>query len=159
MLKARRNRLVLLAVAAVSIAAMLPSAASAAITYPQVGAADFPEGTVSKTYKVPLSIKPGQNLNLLKTIGRNSDMRPKENGWIVGFVPNLKLADGSTPPVDQIHLHHLVMLLNFNVLTAAGEEKTRWFTPNGFGYRYNATDSLVLNHMIHNLTSNPEKVI
>ena len=84
--------------AAVAVAASLPSAASAALTYPKVATADYPAGTVAKTYKVPLTIKPGQNLNLLETLRQNSDMRPSEPGWIVGFVPTLKLADGTTPP-------------------------------------------------------------
>ena len=149
----------LFAFALCASALAVPSAASAASTPPKVGVPDYPVGTQKLTYKVPLDIEPGQNLNLLKSIEKNTKMRPDESGWIVGFVPNLKRADGTTPPVDQIHLHHLVMLLNGSVLTAAGEEKTKWITPNGFGYRYNAGDRLDLNHMIHNLTASPEKVV
>ena len=106
---------------------------------------------------MPLSIKPGQNLNLYEYI--KADQRPSEAGWIVGFTPNLKLADGSTPPVDQIHLHHLVMLINSDIVVASGEEKTQVTLPTGFGYSYKPTDRMLLNHMIHNLTATPEKVV
>ncbi|MEI6793152.1 MAG: hypothetical protein WCK97_07950 [Actinomycetes bacterium] len=147
------------AIAFVALLAAAPAGASAAITYPKVATPDYPAGTVTKTYKVPLTIKPGQNLNMLETLRQNSDMRPSEPGWILGFVPTLKLANGTTPPVDQIHLHHLVLYLGGTLVTAAGEEKTHWISPKGFGYRYNPSDLFILNHMIHNLTASPEKVI
>ena len=95
----RRGRgLLVLSVMMVAIAAALPSAASAQTgsTLPKVVKPALPAGTITKTYKVPLSIKPGQNLNLYNYIKANQ--RPSEAGWIVGFKPDLKLADGSTPP-------------------------------------------------------------
>src|SRR4051812_33722829 len=51
----------------------------------------------------PLDIRPGQN------IIQNSNYRtphPQEDGWVVGFKPTLKLANGKVPPVDVLHLHH-----------------------------------------------------
>jgi hypothetical protein len=43
---------------------LLPSAGQAASSkYPKIATANFPAGTVKKTFKVPLAIKPGQNLN------------------------------------------------------------------------------------------------
>ena len=36
-----------------------------------------------------------------------------------------------------------------------GEEKTIMEFPDGYGYRYKASDGWLLNHMIHNLTSEP----
>ena len=160
MRKMRRGRaLLILPVLMAAIAAAVPSAASAqtGTTPPEVVKPALPAGTITKTYKVPLSIKSGQNLNLYEYI--KADQRPSEAGWIVGFTPNHKLADGSTPPVDQIHLHHLVMLLNSDIVVASGEEKTQVTLPNGFGYPYKPTDRLMLNHMIHNLTATPEEVV
>jgi plastocyanin len=160
MREVRRSRgLLVLPALIVAIAAAIPAAAGAQATAtpPKVVKPELPAGTITKTYKVPLSIKSGQNLNLYDYI--KADQRPSEEGWIIGFKPDLKLADGSTPPVDQIHLHHLVMLLNSDIVVASGEEKTRVTLPNGFGYRYKPTDRLMLNHMIHNLTATPEKVI
>ena len=160
MLKTRNRRSALvLPLLLVAFAAALPSAASAQTgsTPPKVVKPALPAGTITKTYKVALSIKPGQNLNLYEYI--KADQRPSEPGWIVGFTPNLKLADGSTPPVDQIHLHHLVMLINSDIVVASGEEKTQVTLPTGFGYRYRPTDRLMLNHMIHNLTASPEEVV
>jgi len=159
MIRANPVGKILLAACALCLLA-LPAAATAATVpakAPPVVKPTLPEGTVTRTYKVPLSIKPGQNLNLYQAM--KADQRPSESGWIVGFRPNLKRADGTTPPVDAIHLHHLVMLLNWDILAAAGEEKTYISVPNGFGYRYKSTDGMRLNHMIHNLTATPEKVV
>jgi len=155
----RARALLVLPVLMTAIAVVAPSAASAQTgsTPPQVVKPALPAGTITKTYKVPLSIKPGQNLNLYDAV--KADQRPSEAGWIIGFRPNLKLADGSTPPVDQIHLHHLVMLLNNDIVVASGEEKTFVTLPNGFGYPYKPTDRFLLNHMIHNLTATPEEVV
>lgn len=118
----RARTLLVLPVLMTAIAVAAPSAASAQTgsTPPKVVKPALPVGTITTTYKVPLSIKPGQNLNLYDYI--KADQRPSEAGWIVGFTPNLKLADGSTPPVDQIHLHHLVMLINSDIVVASGEE-------------------------------------
>ena len=41
---------------------------------------------------------------------------------------------------------------------AAGEEKTIFQLPKGYGYRYEASDNWLLNHMIHNLTPTATKV-
>src|SRR5436190_23938124 len=51
----------------------------------------------------PLDIRPGQNV-----INTNQYRvpQPEGDGWIVGFKPNLRLADGTVPRVDVIHLHH-----------------------------------------------------
>jgi len=113
----------------------------------------------------PLDIAPGQN------VIQNSTFRipqPTEDGWVVGFRPNLELADGTVPPVDVLHLHHGV----WAVVTrrdatapflperfiAAGEEKTALALPEGYGYRYAPSDAWYLNYMIHNLTPKPFQV-
>jgi plastocyanin len=112
----------------------------------------------------PFPITPGQN-----NIGfTRSIPQPTENGYIVGISTNLRLADGSIPPVDVIHLHHGVWL---NVAKgdatspglperffAAGEEKTRTLLPAGYGYAYKTTDHWLLNYMLHNQLSKPSQV-
>jgi hypothetical protein len=108
-------------------------------------------------YRYGLNIKPGANTIVID--GHAMDkLRPKVSGWIVGFRPGLERPDGTSPPVSEIHLHHAVWLVNFQPTYAAGEEKTRFDLPNGFGYRYKPSDNWILNHMIHNLTPTPTKV-
>jgi plastocyanin len=113
----------------------------------------------------PLDIKPGQNI--IETNPYRIP-QPEEDGWVVGFRPNLKLANGKVPPVDVLHLHHGVWATanRFDATAppfperfiAAGEEKTALELPAGYGYRYDANDRWYLNYMIHNLTAKPFKV-
>jgi plastocyanin len=113
----------------------------------------------------PLDIRPGQND--IET-SNTTIPQPTESGWIVGFRPNLKLADGKVPPVDVLHLHHGVWAtatrrdptfpLFPERFIAAGEEKTALELPAGYGYRYSPGDFWFLNYMIHNLTAKPFKV-
>jgi plastocyanin len=123
---------------------LVPASASAA---PRVQHLHFKYG--------PVSIQPGQN-----TISIDGDKvpRPKVSGWIVGFRPNLRRPGGSVPRVDVIHLHHAVWLINGRPTFAAGEEKTQVKMPRGFGWRYSPGDQWLLNHMIHNLLPNRDKV-
>ena len=123
---------------------LLPASASAA---PRVEHLKFKYG--------PVTIKPGQN-----TIALDGDgvPRPKRPGWIVGFRPNLERADGTIPRVDVLHLHHAVWLINGSPTFAAGEEKTNVRLPKGFGWRHEPSDQWVLNHMIHNLLPNRDRV-
>jgi plastocyanin len=107
----------------------------------------------------PIHVLPGQNLI---SFGPVSIEKPAYDGYVVGFKPNLVLEDGSVPPVDVLHLHHGVWL---NVkadgtqekFAAAGEEKTQFHLPPGYGYPVKGTDVWLLNHMLHNLTPQPEE--
>jgi plastocyanin len=102
----------------------------------------------------PVKIAPGQN-----TISIDENrFKPPVDGWITGFRPNLVRKDGSVPRVDVIHLHHGVWLKNFQPLFAAGEEKTEFKAPPGFGWRYRTSDQWHMNHMIHNLTPTEDEV-
>ena len=121
----------------------------------------LPPGAVRKTYRFgPMKIEPGQNLI---NIDLQTD-RPSEDGWIVGFRPGLVYADdGKSPSVKVVHLHHAVWLVGddpFSVKPtfAAGEEKTYFHAPNGFGWRYTTQQTWLVNHMIHDLTSEPQEV-
>ena len=134
---------------------------------PDVAHAKY-DGVQHLHYKYgPLPIQAGQN-NI--QIGENQVPKPKVDGWITRMQPNLELMDGTVPPVDVIHLHHAVWLNvthpgvasggnnNFAPFFAAGEEKTIFQLPQGYGMRYRASDKWILNYMIHNLTSRPTKV-
>ena len=103
----------------------------------------------------PITIKPGQN-----TISLDGDRipKPKVSGWIVGFRPNLERANGKIPGVDVLHLHHAVWIINNELTFAAGEEKTNVKLPRPFGWRHRPQDRWVLNHMVHNLLPNRDRV-
>src|SRR3712207_2141233 len=51
----------------------------------------------------PIAVKPGQNDVL---IGPVTIEKPNMDGFITRFKPNLVRADGTVPPVEQVHLHH-----------------------------------------------------
>jgi hypothetical protein len=122
-------------------------------------------GAKRMTYRIgPFKIIPGQN-----EIGFNLiEQKPQVDGWITRIRPDLVYTNGRVPGVDVIHLHHGVWV---NVsrtdstvpslperFFAAGEEKTIMRFPRGYGYRYEASDRWLLNHMIHNLTPVPTEV-
>jgi len=103
----------------------------------------------------PLTIRPGQNLidiDLQKE-------RPNVDGWIVGFRPGLIDArTGRSPPVTEVHLHHAVWLVDFRPTFAAGEEKTNFNAPAGYGWRYTTRQTWLVNHMIHDLVAQEHEV-
>jgi plastocyanin len=116
-------------------------------------------------YKIgPFNIVPGQNEIGFETIRA----KPKVDGWFTRIRPDLTYLDGRVPGVEVIHLHHGVWLnLARRDVTmpgiperffAAGEEKTHMRLPKGYGYPVKASDPLLLNHMIHNLTPVPTQV-
>jgi hypothetical protein len=111
----------------------------------------------------PLPIKPGQNV--IQFAG--GIPQPRQDGFIVGFDPNVHYAAGpggkrlgKVPPVDVIHLHHGVWLsdAHSNPFAAAGEEKTRMKLPSGYGMPYHRGEKWLLNYMIHNLYDNRTRV-
>ena len=124
-------------------------------------------GVQRTTYKLgPLNVTPGQNRIGLAPGQRRMRNRPvvgkpKVDGWIVRIKPNLTYMDGSIPSSDRVMFHHGVWVnMSGNATSplperffAAGEEKTIMKLPKGFGYHYRASDRWLLNHMIHNLTT------
>src|SRR3954471_10827200 len=102
----------------------------------------------------PIRITPGQNT----IVYRPTTQKPQVPGYITRFSPDLKYANGKTPRVDILHLHHGVWLMRDYPTFAAGEEKTITQFPRGFGYRYSPEDPWVLNYMLHNLVSTPARV-
>ena len=102
----------------------------------------------------PITVRAGRNLIDFEA----TRFKPPVDGYITRFQPNLRRADGSIPAVDVLHLHHAVWLMRGQPAFAAGEEKTIYQFPRGFGYRYDADDPWILNHMLHNLQAGTERV-
>ena len=104
----------------------------------------------------PIVVKPGQNDVL---IGPITIEKPVRDGYITRFKPNLVRADGTTPPVEQVHLHHGTWLslqdYGSGPFFAAGEEKTIAPFPRGYGMPVKATDQWQLLYMVHSAVSQP----
>jgi plastocyanin len=149
--------LALLAATATSAAAKpLPGAHISAKAY--VPSATYP-GLQHLHYEYgPVDIVPGQNTI---DFGPNR-LKPTVPGYITRFSPNLVYAGGpkdhQVPRVDVIHLHHGVWIMRGEPTFAAGEEKTIFNAPPGYGYLYDPSDGWIMNYMIHNLTPTPTKV-
>src|SRR3712207_2472790 len=104
----------------------------------------------------PISVKPGQNDVI---IGPVTVEKPNRDGFITRFKPNLVRADGSVPPVEQVHLHHGTWLSTQDYgsgpFFAAGEEKTIAPFPKGYGMPIKASDTWLLLYMVHSAVSEP----
>lgn len=111
----------------------------------------------------PFNVTPGQNkIDNRPIVGSG---RPSVDGWITRIEPNLVEADGSIPLSSKVMFHHGVWLNASRTdptypgypqrFYATGEEKTAMELPPGFGYRYENSDTWILNHMIHNLVPDP----
>jgi hypothetical protein len=107
----------------------------------------------------PLTVTPGANRNL----NEFGIQKPDVDGYITRMTANLYYKDGTIPRVDIVHLHHGVWastrtIGNFIPFFAAGEEKTEFQLPTGYGMRIQANDTWILNHMLHNLTPQAKEV-
>ena len=133
----------------------LPGASISAKKSKLVKRVDYP-GIQHLHYEYgPVEITPGQN-NIEVHLNR---LKPSVPGYITRFKPDLVYSGTQkVPRVDVIHLHHGVWLANGYPTFAAGEEKTTFQLPRGYGYHYNPSDSWIMNYMIHNLTPRPTKV-
>jgi hypothetical protein len=104
----------------------------------------------------PIAVKPGQNDVL---VGPVTIEKPNRDGYITRFKPNLVRADGTVPPVEQVHLHHGTWLsqpsYGSGPFFAAGEEKTIAPFPRGYGMPIKATDTWLLLYMVHSAVSQP----
>lgn len=139
----------------------LPQAASA--TLPASSVQYLDNGVERTTYRIgPLTVTPGQNrIDYMPITGV---AKPSEDGWFTRLKPNMVEEDGSIPLSSKVMFHHGVWLnLSRRDATAGGperfyatgEEKTITSFPEGYAYRYKASDNWLLNHMIHNLTPEP----
>jgi hypothetical protein len=104
----------------------------------------------------PIAVKPGQNDVL---IGPVTIEKPMRDGYITRFKPNLVRADGTVPPVEQVHLHHGTWLSTEDYgsgpFFAAGEEKTIAPFPRGYGMPVKASDQWLMLYMVHSAVSQP----
>src|SRR3954451_17386946 len=108
----------------------------------------------------PIVVKPGQNDVLIQPV---TIEKPAENGYITYFKPNLVDQNGHVPPVEQVHLHHGTWLALSNsygnsAFAAAGEEKTIFPFPTGYGMPVKATDQWQLLYMVHSAVQQPMTV-
>ena len=154
--------------------AVLAAAVLVACAIPQIASAA--SGVEHLHFRAgPYKITPGANLILLDS---NHVPKPNVDGYMVRMAPNLHYAlpngkcCGAIPRVDVIHLHHGVWLSNgkagagegngyvggFYPFMAAGEEKTTYSFPQGYGYPIGKSDFWVLNYMIHDLTNDGANV-
>ena len=115
----------------------------------------------------PIVVEPGKNNVLIEPITIQS---PRRDGYMTRFEPNLVLADGTIPPVDEVHLHHGTWLTDgatvnpvagsagfadLGPFIAAGEEKTIGTAPTGYGMPIEATDQWFLLYMVHSAITKP----
>ena len=129
--------------------------AAASTDIPVRDPAPPPGAQVLKYRFGPMKIQPGQNIIDIDV----QKERPNVDGWIVGFRPGLIDAKtGKSPPVSEVHLHHAVWLVDLQPTFAAGEEKTNFSAPPGFGWRYTTKQNWLINHMIHDLVGQPHEV-
>ncbi|HEX8646705.1 MAG TPA: hypothetical protein VF715_07365 [Thermoleophilaceae bacterium] len=110
----------------------------------------------------PIVVKPGQNDVLADPIKIE---KPLQDGYITRFRPDLVRADGSVPPIEQVHLHHAAWVAvpeygsgGSGAFEAAGEEKTILQMPKGFGLPTKATDAWLLIYMVHSAIQQPMEV-
>lgn len=108
----------------------------------------------------PLAIKPGQNDVLVQPI---TIEKPAQDGYITRFKPDLVFADGTVPPIEELHLHHGTWLnlseeYGSGPFFAAGEEKTAAWFPRGYGMPIKATDQWQLLYMVHSAIPEPQVV-
>jgi hypothetical protein len=107
----------------------------------------------------PILVKPGQNDVLVQPI---TIEKPLYDGYITRFKPDLVRADGSVPPIEQVHLHHGTWLsfpdYGMGPFFAAGEEKTIAPFPRGYGMPVKGTDIWALLYMVHSAIPTPMEV-
>jgi plastocyanin len=113
----------------------------------------------------PLVAAPGQNLVLVTPL---TIERPPGDGYMTRMKPELVDADGVAPPVEQVHMHHAVVVnLSRTDRTAPAfperiggfaEEKTIAHLPAPYGYPVKATDVWGVNYMLHNETPDTRAV-
>lgn len=168
------RRLRALAGMVLASAALIVPVSSASAADEILSAASYADLSTYRCQSAPLTIQPGQNLNLfdntttcpnaqkLSGPGAANPFNSSDQGYITRFEPNMVWINGPdgvvTPRVDDLHLHHVVWLRNA-IRFAAGEEKTYVKLPQGYGYRVAGNASWGLNWMIHDLLDKPGRQI
>ena len=148
------------------VGAALFGPASASAELPSSSVRYLDDGVQRITYRIgPIDVTPGQNRIAYRPLFGAE--KPAVDGWLTRLKPDLVNEDGSVPLSSKVMFHHGVWLNlsrkdattgSFERFYATGEEKTITSFPQGFGYQYKASDTWLLNHMIHNLTPQPMKL-
>ena len=151
-----------LAVIGSAFAAGNASAASSQLVYSK------PVGRDMTRYEYrygPLLAAPGQNLILL---GPVTIEKPPGDGYATRVRPDLVDSTGKAPPIEQVHMHHAVMLnLSRKDTTwpslpqrfyGFAEEKTIGQLPSPYGYYSASRDVWAINYMLHNETPETKEV-
>jgi hypothetical protein len=161
------GRLFISALIAGAIALAVPALSLAAPTTQLVHSTPLPGGAERLEYRYgPLEAAPGHNLIL---IGPVTVEKPPGEGFVTRIEPGMVRPDGTTPPVEQVHMHHAVMLnlsgrdrsdpsLPGERFYAFAEEKTIGQMPPGFGYPVKDGDVWAINYMLHNETPQQEEL-
>jgi len=104
----------------------------------------------------PIAVKPGQND---VTVTPLTVEKPSRDGYITRIRPDLVRADGTVPPVEQIHLHHGTWLsvpeYGNGPFFASGEEKTVAPLPPPYGLPVKGSDQWLLLYMVHSAVAQP----
>lgn len=110
----------------------------------------------------PILMKPGQDDVLIQPV---TVEKPLYDGYMVRFKPSMVDQLGSSPPVEEAHLHHGTWLNAYpqtygrgNIWIASGEEKTIVPWPYRYGMKVGGTDTWLFLHMVHNATARPQQV-
>jgi plastocyanin len=168
----KRGRLGWGALAGTAVA-LLASAVPANAGEPILPRVTYPDTTTYSCRMGPLTLSPGQNLNLLgqtKTCpnaekvsgpGDPGVFNTPEQGYITRFRPSMvEIKPGGrlvTPSVWDLHLHHVVWIAPGGSLDSAtfasGEEKTIAKLPQGYGFPVAGNANWLLNYMIHSLNA------
>jgi hypothetical protein len=159
--------------ALLALTGLLVSAAPAAAKgEPTLQAASYPGMTTYDCATDPITVYPGQNLDLVSYVktcpnakvvsgpGDPSVFAPGSTaeGYMTRFTPSMveDHDDGTvtTPSVWDLHLHHVVWI-GPGVGFGTGEEKSDWKFPQGYGFKVKADQNWLINYMIHSLTADP----
>ncbi|HEX8073590.1 MAG TPA: hypothetical protein VF545_01280 [Thermoleophilaceae bacterium] len=123
-------------------------------------------GVIRYRYRYgPLVAAPGHNLIL---VGPATIEKPPGDGYMTRVNPDLVDAGGATPPIEQVHMHH-ALILNLSQPDTTwpslpqrfygfAEEKTVVDMPEPYGYPVKASDVWAVNYMLHNETSDSKTV-
>ena len=113
----------------------------------------------------PIVVKPGQNDVLVQPV---TIEKPAYDGYVTRIRPDLVEADGTVPPIERVHLHHAVWIDLMNdygggagsntPFFAAGEEKTIFDMPRGYGMPVQRADTWQILYMVHNQVQQPTSV-
>ena len=147
---------------AASVAAQAASAAGTQLVYTKRVGRD----TTRYEFRYgPLFAAPGQNLIL---VGPVTIEKPPGDGFATRVKPDLVDSTGKAPPIEQVHMHHAVMLnLSRQDTTwpslpqrfyGFAEEKTIGQLPAPYGYFSSSRDLWAVNYMLHNETAQTKEV-